>query len=40
MRDLATDHRGYRADDKKVSDFKLEGGSTIHLVLALRGGAL
>ncbi|KAI5453300.1 nedd8-conjugating enzyme UBE2F [Naganishia albida] len=28
------------ADDKKVSDFKLEGGSTIHLVLALRGGAL
>ncbi|GHJ87317.1 hypothetical protein NliqN6_3719 [Naganishia liquefaciens] len=27
-------------DDKKISDFKqLEGGSTIHLVLALRGGA-
>ncbi|KAG7571329.1 hypothetical protein FFLO_00681 [Filobasidium floriforme] len=26
-------------DDKKLSDFKLEGGSTIHLVLSLRGGS-
>lgn len=27
-----------RADDKKIEDFKLQGGSVIHLVLALRGG--
>lgn len=26
------------ADDKTVSDFGLEGGATLHLVLALRGG--
>lgn len=29
---------GPRADDKKIEDFKLQGGSVIHLVLALRGG--
>ena len=27
-----------RADDKTASDYQLEGGSTLHLVLALRGG--
>eukprot|EP00274_Cyanoptyche_gloeocystis_P004042 CAMPEP_0196652520 /NCGR_PEP_ID=MMETSP1086-20130531/1845_1 /TAXON_ID=77921 /ORGANISM="Cyanoptyche gloeocystis , Strain SAG4.97" /LENGTH=153 /DNA_ID=CAMNT_0041983117 /DNA_START=57 /DNA_END=518 /DNA_ORIENTATION=- len=26
------------ADDKTVSDYKIEGGSVLHLVLALRGG--
>jgi len=26
------------ADDKKVSEYQLEGGVTLHLVLALRGG--
>ena len=25
-------------DDKTASDYNLEGGSTLHLVLALRGG--
>lgn len=27
-----------RVDDKTASDYALEGGSTLHLVLALRGG--
>jgi hypothetical protein len=27
-----------RADDKTASDYQLEGGNTLHLVLALRGG--
>lgn len=27
-----------RADDKTAEDYKLEGGATLHLVLALRGG--
>ena len=27
-----------RADDKMASEYKLEGGATLHLVLALRGG--
>jgi len=26
-------------DDKLASDFQLEGGCTLHLVLALRGGS-
>ena len=26
------------ADDKKASDFNIEGGTVLHLVLALRGG--
>ncbi|KAI0990571.1 hypothetical protein GJ496_008761 [Pomphorhynchus laevis] len=26
------------SDDKKVSDYKIAGGSVLHLVLALRGG--
>lgn len=26
------------ADDKKASDYNIEGGSVLHLVLALRGG--
>lgn len=29
-----------RGDDKKIEDFKLQGGSVIHLVLALRGGSI
>lgn len=28
----------YRADDKMASEYNLEGGATLHLVLALRGG--
>jgi hypothetical protein len=27
-----------RADDKSAADYNLEGGATLHLVLALRGG--
>jgi ubiquitin-like protein Nedd8 len=27
-----------RADDKTAADYQLEGGATLHLVLALRGG--
>jgi hypothetical protein len=27
-----------RVDDKSASDYQLEGGATLHLVLALRGG--
>ena len=30
----------HRADDKTAAEYNLEGGSTLHLVLALRGGAL
>ena len=29
---------GFRADDKMASEYNLEGGATLHLVLALRGG--
>lgn len=28
-----------RADDKTASEYNLEGGATLHLVLALRGGS-
>lgn len=28
-----------RADDKTAEEYKLEGGATLHLVLALRGGS-
>lgn len=28
----------YRNDDKTASDYKVQGGSVLHLVLALRGG--
>ncbi|KAJ8102154.1 ubiquitin-related domain-containing protein [Lipomyces tetrasporus] len=28
------------ADDKPASEYNLEGGATLHLVLALRGGRL
>lgn len=28
----------FRADDKAASEYNLEGGATLHLVLALRGG--
>ena len=27
-----------RVDDKSAADYNLEGGATLHLVLALRGG--
>jgi ubiquitin-like protein Nedd8 len=27
-----------RADDKTAEEYALEGGATLHLVLALRGG--
>jgi hypothetical protein len=27
-----------RVDDKTASEYQLEGGATLHLVLALRGG--
>lgn len=27
-----------RSDDKTAADYQLEGGATLHLVLALRGG--
>jgi hypothetical protein len=33
-----TDTRGNRVDDKTAADYQLEGGATLHLVLALRGG--
>ena len=29
-----------RVDDKTADDYSLEGGATLHLVLALRGGRL
>ncbi len=28
-----------RADDKTAEEYNLEGGATLHLVLALRGGS-
>ena len=30
---------GCRADDRTASEYNLEGGATLHLVLALRGGS-
>jgi len=27
-----------RADEKKIKDYNIEAGSTIHMVLQLRGG--
>lgn len=30
--------RFHRADDKTAAEYGLEGGATLHLVLALRGG--
>lgn len=29
----------HRPDEKTAKDFGIEGGSTLHLVLALRGGS-
>jgi len=29
-----------RADEKTASEYALEGGATLHLVLALRGGTV
>ncbi len=34
----AADSDSYRADDKTAAEYQLEGGATLHLVLALRGG--
>lgn len=33
------DSDGARNDDKTASEYSLEGGATLHLVLALRGGS-
>lgn len=33
-----TDSHPNRADDKTAAEYGLEGGNTLHLVLALRGG--
>lgn len=33
-----SDSSSHRNDDKTASDYNLEGGATLHLVLALRGG--
>ncbi|KAI5211413.1 hypothetical protein E4T42_00882 [Aureobasidium subglaciale] len=30
--------RAHRNDDKTANEYQLEGGATLHLVLALRGG--
>lgn len=30
----------FRNDDKTASDYKVQGGSVLHLVLALRGGLI
>ena len=39
MDDVMLIHVVYdRADDKTAEEYKLEGGATLHLVLALRGG--
>ena len=35
---LLTRFNDYRADDKSASEYNLEAGATLHLVLALRGG--
>lgn len=35
-----TESRVSRADDKTAAEYNLEGGATLHLVLALRGGGL
>ena len=32
-------HISHRADDKTAEEYALEGGATLHLVLALRGGS-
>lgn len=37
--DLALTDGLCRADDKTAQEYNLEGGSTLHLVLALRGGS-
>lgn len=38
-RNLVTDFSVlHRSDDKTASEYGLEGGATLHLVLALRGG--
>jgi hypothetical protein len=34
----SADSSSHRADEKTASEYNLEGGATLHLVLALRGG--
>jgi len=36
---LSPANLSFRADDKTASEYSLEGGATLHLVLALRGGS-
>jgi len=36
--EASADHEDDRADDKTAAEYSLEGGATLHLVLALRGG--
>lgn len=31
-------YHNYRNDEKTAADYKIQGGSVLHLVLALRGG--
>jgi ubiquitin-like protein Nedd8 len=38
MRNIRLTAWTYRNDDKTASEYQLEGGATLHLVLALRGG--
>lgn len=35
-----TDFEAGRADQKTAEEYGLEGGATLHLVLALRGGKM
>lgn len=37
-RRLSTNGGEDRSDEKTASEYSLEGGATLHLVLALRGG--
>ena len=38
MRFFIFESSGFRNDDKNASEYNIEGGSVLHLVLALRGG--
>lgn len=40
LNEILTRMKSTRADDKTAADYNLEGGATLHLVLALRGGFL
>ena len=39
LKDTPLTHLSHRADDKTAEEYALEGGATLHLVLALRGGS-